>query len=209
MSYNIRLATREDIDTLVGMTVDLAVETENRQLDPARLAKGMHTAFDRPNLAVYYLVEFTPEDPPVVEGSPAGGASDSDGRGEARSGVAATASQSHTFPTTTSTTSLVPSPVKAPQPQRVAFMMATTDNKMRTATTLWLIQSTYVRPEHRGQGLFGRFYAHVKEMAMKDPECDGIWLCVEHGNDAARRVYEGLGMRRQNVNTMLWSKCGF
>lgn len=204
MSYNIRLATRDDIDAMVAMTVDMAVETENIDLDPAKMARGMHTTFDRPSLADYYVVDFTPEEPPV-EGSPAG-ASDID----SEAGSAAAASHCHRFPTTTTSVAApASSPVKTPEPQRVAFMMATTDFQIRTATTLWLIQTAYVRPEHRGHGLFGRFYAHVKEMAARDPECDGIWLYVDDGNASARRVYEKLGLRRQEANMMIWSKCGF
>ncbi len=58
----------------------------------------------------------------------------------------------------------------------------------------WWIQSVFVLPERRGQGVFACLYAHVLAEARRDPEVCGIRLHVENDNVAAAAVYERLGM---------------
>jgi ribosomal protein S18 acetylase RimI-like enzyme len=59
----------------------------------------------------------------------------------------------------------------------------------------WWIQSVYVVPESRGQGVFARLYSHVLDEARRDPEVCGIRLYVDERNAAATAVYERLGMQ--------------
>jgi ribosomal protein S18 acetylase RimI-like enzyme len=60
----------------------------------------------------------------------------------------------------------------------------------------WWIQSVYVRPEHRGGGLYGQMYDFVKGRATKAGNVCGFRLYVEKENEKAQRVYEKLGMER-------------
>jgi GNAT superfamily N-acetyltransferase len=59
----------------------------------------------------------------------------------------------------------------------------------------WWIQSVYVVPEARRQGVFQQLYAHVLERARARREVCGLRLYVEHGNERAHAVYEKVGMR--------------
>ena len=57
----------------------------------------------------------------------------------------------------------------------------------------WWIQSVYVHPEWRGQGVFRRMYQYVEQKAKSSEEVCGIRLYVEHKNTMALAVYERLG----------------
>lgn len=58
----------------------------------------------------------------------------------------------------------------------------------------WWIQSVYVRPTHRGTGLYSRMYEFVKKLAADDGNVCGFRLYVEKENQIAQKVYEKLGM---------------
>jgi ribosomal protein S18 acetylase RimI-like enzyme len=58
----------------------------------------------------------------------------------------------------------------------------------------WWIQSVYVRPEYRRQGLYRRLYQHVQELAARDPAVCGFRLYVERENRRAQATYRTLGM---------------
>lgn len=58
----------------------------------------------------------------------------------------------------------------------------------------WWIQSVYVRPERRRQGVYRRLYEHVKALASEEPNVCGLRLYVERENHIARRTYRALGM---------------
>ncbi len=60
----------------------------------------------------------------------------------------------------------------------------------------WWIQSVYVAPEHRRQGVYRALYDHVIAMAQSDGNVRGIKLYVYYGNDSAQATYESLGMHR-------------
>ena len=59
----------------------------------------------------------------------------------------------------------------------------------------WWLQSVYVRPEFRRQGVLRKLYAHVLELA-KDRGVCGIRLYVETENRTAQEAYRQLGMAR-------------
>lgn len=61
----------------------------------------------------------------------------------------------------------------------------------------WWIQSVYVLPEFRGQGVYRSLYEGVKAMA-REQNCCGFRLYVEHSNEAAQAVYAKLGMERSH-----------
>ncbi len=58
----------------------------------------------------------------------------------------------------------------------------------------WWIQSVYVAPEHRRQGVYAAMYAHVLAAARAEPSVCGLRLYVERDNRGAQQTYEGLGM---------------
>lgn len=59
----------------------------------------------------------------------------------------------------------------------------------------WWIQSVYVAPEHRRQGVYNGLYNHISMLAKATPEVIGLRLYVEHENIVARNTYFALGMR--------------
>lgn len=60
--------------------------------------------------------------------------------------------------------------------------------------TFWWIQSVYVVPSARRQGVFRQLYQHVLGRARANPEVCGLRLYVDHANQAAQEVYRELGM---------------
>ena len=77
-----------------------------------------------------------------------------------------------------------------------AGLMVTTEWSDWRNGWFWWIQSVFVRPEHRGGGLYGRMYQFVKDRAAEAGDVCGFRLYVEKGNERAQRVYEKLGMER-------------
>jgi GNAT superfamily N-acetyltransferase len=59
----------------------------------------------------------------------------------------------------------------------------------------WWLQSVYVVPEARGQGVFRALYQHIANLAQTDPDGRGLRLYVETENTDARSVYARLGMQ--------------
>jgi GNAT superfamily N-acetyltransferase len=62
----------------------------------------------------------------------------------------------------------------------------------------WWIQSVYVLPRYRGQGIYGQLYEYVKRLAAAKGNVCGFRLYVENSNLTARGVYEKVGMRESH-----------
>lgn len=58
----------------------------------------------------------------------------------------------------------------------------------------WWIQSVYVRPPWRRQGVYAALHRHVEVEARADPDCCGLRLYVERDNDNAMATYHAMGM---------------
>lgn len=58
----------------------------------------------------------------------------------------------------------------------------------------WWIQSVYVDPGSRRQGVYRALHAHVQALAEADPGVQGIRLYVEKDNLSAQQTYLSLGM---------------
>jgi ribosomal protein S18 acetylase RimI-like enzyme len=58
----------------------------------------------------------------------------------------------------------------------------------------WWIQSVYVRPEWRRQGVYRNLHAAARSLALEDPNGCGIRLYVEQENTIAQHTYLDLGM---------------
>ncbi|HKJ69205.1 MAG TPA: N-acetyltransferase [bacterium] len=60
----------------------------------------------------------------------------------------------------------------------------------------WWIQSLYVLPHFRRQGIFRRFFQYLAEQAAEHGNVAGIRLYVENDNSIAQEAYESAGMKR-------------
>ncbi len=58
----------------------------------------------------------------------------------------------------------------------------------------WWIQSVYVEPQFRRQGLFRELFRYVIAEAAKSNDIRGVRLYVEKDNSGACRTYQSLGM---------------
>ena len=71
---------------------------------------------------------------------------------------------------------------------------------------VWWIQSVYVAPEARGQGVYKGLYAYVQELANADEDVRGIRLYVDKRNTRAQQVYARLGMNGEHYQVFEWMK---
>lgn len=62
----------------------------------------------------------------------------------------------------------------------------------------WWIQSVYVLPEYRKQGIFKLLFEYIKNLALKDKAVCGLRLYVDKDNDVAINVYKKLNMHESN-----------
>jgi L-amino acid N-acyltransferase YncA len=75
----------------------------------------------------------------------------------------------------------------------------------RNRYILW-IQSVYVRPEHRGNGVFKALYNHLLDHVNNDQGIGGIRLYVDKTNHQAQAVYNQLGMNGEHYKVFEWMK---
>jgi len=61
--------------------------------------------------------------------------------------------------------------------------------------SFWWIQSVYVDPAWRRQGVFRNMHAQVIERAKADPSVCGVRLYVESENRIAQEVYRKVGLK--------------
>jgi len=71
----------------------------------------------------------------------------------------------------------------------------------------WWIQSVYVKPLFRRQGVYRRLYEFIKQRAAKESNVCGFRLYVEKENRVAQATYEQLGMT-ETYYRMFEELCG-
>ena len=71
---------------------------------------------------------------------------------------------------------------------------------------VWWIQSVFVVPEARRQGIYAGLYDHIKMLAQADPQVRGIRLYVDRRNARAQTVYTRLGMNGEHYQVFEWMK---
>ena len=76
----------------------------------------------------------------------------------------------------------------------VAGLMVTHEWSDWRNRCFWWIQSVYVLPSHRRQGIFKRLYQSVTSMAESRKDICGLRLYVEQHNAIAQATYKSLGM---------------
>jgi ribosomal protein S18 acetylase RimI-like enzyme len=66
------------------------------------------------------------------------------------------------------------------------------------AKNYYWIQSVYILPQYRRQGIYGKLYQAVKDLAKEQGGAASYRLYVENENTPAQRTYEALGMERSH-----------
>jgi GNAT superfamily N-acetyltransferase len=90
--------------------------------------------------------------------------------------------------------------------QVAACMLITFEwSDWRNGMYLW-IQSLYVSPGFRKQGIFAELYQYVKSLVVKSENYIGLKLYVDVNNTDAQRAYERVGMVSSHYNLYQWSK---
>ena len=59
---------------------------------------------------------------------------------------------------------------------------------------IWWIQSVYVHPDYRKQGVFRTLFGHIENLAKTHPQVKALRLYVMHNNNAGQGTYQSLGM---------------
>jgi ribosomal protein S18 acetylase RimI-like enzyme len=77
--------------------------------------------------------------------------------------------------------------------QLLGSLMVTTEWSDWRNGTFWWIQSVYIMPDFRRQGIYANLYQQVKSLARSQDVC-GFRLYVEKDNMVAQKTYESLGM---------------
>lgn len=72
---------------------------------------------------------------------------------------------------------------------------------------IWWIESVYVTPNERKNGVFKMLYTHIQNIVSKDDELKGIRLYVDKTNIRAQKVYDAIGMCGEHYTTYEWMKC--
>lgn len=139
MSQLIRTATLKDAEIIAQFNIAMALETENKILDPATILAGVQSLFAQPHAGFYLVAEMDI----TIIGS----------------------------------------------------LMITTEWSDWRNGVFWWIQSVYIQPEYRRQGIYSRLYEHVKIMSKENPEVCGFRLYVEKDNLPAQKTYLTLGMQ--------------
>jgi ribosomal protein S18 acetylase RimI-like enzyme len=86
--------------------------------------------------------------------------------------------------------------------EAVGTLMLTTEWSDWRDGFWWWIQSVYVSPSQRRQGVYRALYDYVYGLAQVDQTVCGIRLYVEFENVAAQRTYEALGMKDARYRVM-------
>jgi GNAT superfamily N-acetyltransferase len=71
---------------------------------------------------------------------------------------------------------------------------------------VWWIQSVYVAPEARGQGIYKGLYRFIQNLADANANVRGIRLYVDRRNTRAQQVYAKLGMNGDHYQVFEWMK---
>ncbi|MGC9331794.1 MAG: GNAT family N-acetyltransferase [Bacteroidales bacterium] len=85
------------------------------------------------------------------------------------------------------------------------FMVTPEWSDWRAGFFIWL-QSVYVIPEYRKQGVYNAMYAYLKDIVKNNSDYKGIRLYVDKANQNAIHVYEKTGMHKTNYQMLEWIK---
>jgi ribosomal protein S18 acetylase RimI-like enzyme len=80
----------------------------------------------------------------------------------------------------------------------VGSLMVTTEWSDWRNGVFWWVQSVYISPDFRRQGVYAQLYAEVKILAEQQQNVCGFRLYVEKENLIAQKTYESLGMEQSH-----------
>lgn len=138
----VRLASPADLDVLVEFSAAMALETEARRLDHARLRLGVRAVLESTDHGFYVVGERHDLD-------------------------------SH---------------------QVVGQLLVTYEWSDWRNATFWWVQSVYVHPTWRRQGIYRQMHQHITNMARAREHVCGVRLYVEEHNETAQQVYRQVGL---------------
>ena len=72
---------------------------------------------------------------------------------------------------------------------------------------IWWMQSVYVYPEYRKQGVFRTLFKHIENLARTDSQVKALRLYVMQNNNIGQRTYHSLGMNDSGY--IVFEKEGF
>ncbi|GIU21771.1 GNAT family N-acetyltransferase [Shewanella schlegeliana] len=78
----------------------------------------------------------------------------------------------------------------------VGSLMVTFEWSDWRAKDYYWIQSVYIRPQNRRQGIYGKLYQAVKDIAAENGGAASFRLYVEKENTNAQRTYSAQGMEQ-------------
>lgn len=78
----------------------------------------------------------------------------------------------------------------------VGSLMVTFEWSDWRAKDYYWIQSVYIRPQNRRQGIYGKLYGEVKHLAQINGGAASFRLYVEQENLTAQQTYQALGMKQ-------------
>ena len=88
----------------------------------------------------------------------------------------------------------------------IASMLTTFEWSDWRNAQVWWLQSVYVLPEFRQQGIFTKMYEFVKILADMNENVGGIRLYVDKTNVRAQQVYKAVGMNGEHYQVFEWMK---
>lgn len=138
----VRQASRADVESILAFSAAMALETEGRKLDEARLREGTLSLLDSPAHGFFMVAEAP-----------------------------------HTNPS-----------------QLVGQLMITFEWSDWRNAVFWWVQSVYVAPAWRRQGVYRLMHDEIVAQAKADPKVCGIRLYVEQDNRTAQTVYQRVGL---------------
>ncbi|MEO8217588.1 MAG: GNAT family N-acetyltransferase [Acidobacteriota bacterium] len=71
---------------------------------------------------------------------------------------------------------------------------------------VWWIQSVYVAPDFRRQGVYAGLYQHIRRLVDDEVDVGGVRLYVDRRNSRAQQVYTRLGMNGEHYVVFEWMK---
>jgi ribosomal protein S18 acetylase RimI-like enzyme len=88
----------------------------------------------------------------------------------------------------------------------IASLMLTPEwSDWRDQWVMW-VQSVYVEPKYRRQGVFKMMYEHIRKIVQQDDNTAGLRLYVDVSNKNAVEVYKAIGMDGDHYTVFEWMK---
>jgi ribosomal protein S18 acetylase RimI-like enzyme len=137
-----------DLEFIIRAQILMAKETEDMDLDPETVRKGVNHLFNNNSFGDYYCV--------TIDG------------------------------------------------KNIGCLLTTYEwSDWRNGICLW-IQSVYVLPEFRAQGVFKLMYSELKNKVINNDQFTGLRLYVDKTNTNAQKIYEKVGMSNEHYELYEW-----